>query len=71
MHKGHKDCINELNAMLPVSGLQQVKPILHVIIQMYNFFNYLTAKWQKVTLMDKIFKSNKYIQCKPICSPTQ
>lgn len=44
MHKGHKDCINELNAMLPVSGLQQVKPILHVIIQMYNFFNYLTAK---------------------------
>ena len=21
--------------------------------------------------MDKIFKSNKYIQCKPICSPTQ
>ncbi len=44
MHKGHKDCINELNTMLPLSCLQQVKPILHVIIQMYNFFNYLTAK---------------------------
>ena len=44
MHKGHKDCINELNTMLPLSCLQQVKLILHDIIQMYNFFNYLTAK---------------------------